>query len=210
MVWFTILPLWSCPCSACGCSYWWQRECAAMELTVLQSILTTTAWFEDWKWQWETGGGILSLTMIYLALQGWWAGPVSWEKPELTRENCRWSVCSRIRHCRFLSQLASSSLKWHQLSRWGNPYGHFVDDVGVPVATIGQQIESHCWFPEQLTLKCSGPQPDRSDSADLGEEFRRNSLACGSGTSARLQLLGCWLESTERKIITICVAGIWK
>ena len=84
----------------------------------------------------------------------------------------------------------------------GNPHAViFVDDVEqFPVASIGQKIETHPWFPERVNVEFVQILSSKEVIQRTWERGSGETLACGTGASA-VTVAGVLTGRTERKII---------
>ncbi|MDA3904267.1 MAG: diaminopimelate epimerase [Desulfuromusa sp.] len=149
----------------------------------------------------ETGGGVLSLTMVVGTSGLVEQVRVNMGEPGLTRGEV--PMIGPVSESAVSVSLEVGEQQFEMTCvSMGNPHAViFVDDVEhFPVATIGQQIESHCWFPERVNVEFVQVLSPTEVIQRTWERGSGETLACGSGASA-VTVAGVLTGRTERKII---------
>ena len=149
----------------------------------------------------ETGGGVLSLTMI-VGASGWVDRVrVNMGEPGLQRGRIPMLGSAVEQAVSVPLEVASRQFEITCVSM-GNPHAViYVDDVEkFPVTEIGPLIENHLWFPERVNVEFVQVLNPTEVIQRTWERGSGETLACGTGASA-VTVAGVLTGRTERKII---------
>jgi len=149
----------------------------------------------------ETGGGVLYLTLAVGTSGLVEQVRVNMGEPGLTRGEVPMVGSASEQAVSVSLEVDEQQFEMTCVSM-GNPHAViFVDDVEhFPVATIGKQIENHCWFPERVNVEFVQVLSPTEVIQRTWERGSGETLACGSGASAVI-VAGVLTGRTERKII---------
>ncbi len=149
----------------------------------------------------ETGGGVLSLTMI-VGASGWVDRVrVNMGEPGLQRGRIPMLGSAVEQAVSVPLEVAGRQFEITCVSM-GNPHAViYVDDVEkFPVTEIGPLIENHLWFPERVNVEFVQVLNPTEVIQRTWERGSGETLACGTGASA-VTVAGVLTGRTERKII---------
>ena len=149
----------------------------------------------------ETGGGVLSLTMI-VGASGWVDRVrVNMGEPGLQRGKIPMLGSAVEQAVSVPLEVAGRQFEITCVSM-GNPHAViYVDDVEkFPVTEIGPLIENHLWFPERVNVEFVQVLNPTEVIQRTWERGSGETLACGTGASA-VTVAGVLTGRTERKII---------
>ena len=149
----------------------------------------------------ETGGGVLSLTMI-VGASGWVDRVrVNMGEPGLQRGRIPMLGSAAEQAVSVPLEVAGRQFEITCVSM-GNPHAViYVDDVEkFPVTEIGPLIENHLWFPERVNVEFVQVLNPTEVIQRTWERGSGETLACGTGASA-VTVAGVLTGRTERKII---------
>ena len=149
----------------------------------------------------ETGGGVLSLTMI-VGASGWVDRVrVNMGEPGLQRGRIPMLGSAAEQAVSVPLEVAGRQFEITCVSM-GNPHAViYVDDVEkFPVSETGKLIENHSWFPERVNVEFVQVLNPTEVIQRTWERGSGETLACGTGASA-VTVAGVLTGRTERKII---------